>query len=382
MTDWPDPERQRLHGAIAGLIARLAGGERNDAARDALLMEVLAYQVQRVEAYGRLVRQQRASHGGVSTGLSSIEGGPAGYPALPTDVFRYVRVGSFPVSAEVRCFRTSGTTQGIRGTHVFADLSLYDQSAYAAARFALFPDVARMRLLVLAPAAAEVEDSSLSYMLARFGEWFGSAGGAVVFRGGHLQVRELVAALREAESERVPVALLGTSFAFVHAEDALGAQRFALAPGSRIMQTGGYKGRSREVEPGALRQLLVARYGVAPAYLVQEYGMTELSSQLYSSQLRQAFDGGPVAASTAHSLWVPPWVRVAVVDPETLQPLSAGETGLLRIDDLANLDSVSALQTADLAYLQADGVVLVGRSPGAVPRGCSLSIEEALGWVE
>lgn len=367
-------ERHRLYGQISALIEQLADGQRDDLARDRLLAEVCAYQAAQVEPYGRLLPHWVAPSGGA---------GPA-FPALPTDVFRYVRVASFPPQQQVRAFRTSGTTHGMRGTHPFADLSLYDQAARTAARCALFPDVERMRLLLLAPDEAQVPDSSLSYMLSRFLEWFGGPGSAVLWTDGGLSLPRLVRALRAAEVEGVPVALLGTSFAFVHAEDGLADERFALPAGSRLMQTGGYKGRSREVEPDTLRRLLAARYGLAEAQVIQEYGMTELSSQMYSPWLRESqlrtIEAQSMCATTVDGqrLWVPGWVRVQAVEPETLQPLPAGQLGLLRIDDLANLDSVCAIQTADLARVEAGELWLLGRSPEAMPRGCSLAVEEAL----
>ncbi|HEY8427150.1 MAG TPA: acyl-protein synthetase [Sandaracinaceae bacterium] len=346
--------KDELARAIAALIDRLADGSRDDEARDRLLEEVARWQREHVEPYRRLWDAR----------------GPL--PAVPTDVFRYVRVASHPPERDVRVFLTSGTTSGARGRHAFADLSLYDRAARAAARWALFPDRERMRLVMLAPSPDEAPESSLSYMLGRFDEWFGSAT-RWVWRGGALDVDALAAALEEAGSE--PVALLGTSFAFVHAEDALGSRTFALAPGSRVMQTGGYKGRSREVEPGVLRAAIAARYGVPEPFVIAEYGMTELSSQMYERTLRAALQG----ERATRALWVPGWVRTTVVDPLTLRPLPPGATGVLRIDDLANLGSVCAIQTSDLAVLREDGVELLGRAPGATPRGCSLAVEEALG---
>src|SRR5690606_16426473 len=107
----------------------------------------------------------------------------------------------------------------------------------------------------------EAPESSLSYMLGRFEDWVGSET-RWAWREGRLELDVLVEALNAAIRAGEPIAVLGTSFAFVHAEDALGEVRFALPAGSRLMQTGGYKGRSREVEPDALRAALAARYGL------------------------------------------------------------------------------------------------------------------------
>jgi acyl-CoA synthetase (AMP-forming)/AMP-acid ligase II len=230
----------------------------------------------------------------------------------------------------------------------------------------------------LIPPEDEAPESSLAYMVARFQGWFfeGRAPSSV-WRGGRLDTAMLVAALDEAHARGEPVCLLGTSFAFVFAEDALGDRRFALPAGSRIMQTGGFKGRSREVDPEGMRAMLALRYGVPDAWIVAEYGMTELSSQMYETTLADALRGGAIGP---RRLSWPGWVRVDVRDPETLAPLPRDAVGLLRIEDAANVDTLWAVQTSDLARRSGDdGIVLVGRAPGATPRGCSLAIEEALG---
>jgi hypothetical protein len=198
-----------------------------------------------------------------------------------------------------------------------------------------------------------------------------------VLRDGKLDLEQLARVLRDCEKSGKPVALLGTSFAFVHAEDGLGDKRFALPRGSRIMQTGGFKGRSRTVEPEHMLQLLSERYGIAREWIVQEYGMTELSSQLYETTLRDAALGHAIGP---RRLWAPSWLRVQLVAGESLQPIAdpSGE-GLLRIDDLANVDTACALQTSDRARRCEDGVIVLGRAEGATPRGCSLAIDAVLG---
>ena len=99
-----------------------------------------------------------------------------------------------------------------------------------------------------------------------------------------------LAALREvcraSSKAGMPVVVMGTSFAFVHVTDELGDERLDLAPGSRAMHTGGFKGKSREVEPEELRSKIAHVFGIPTAAVVGEYGMTELSSQLYEGTLR------------------------------------------------------------------------------------------------
>ncbi len=350
-------ERAALAARIEAMIAAFGRGELIEvSARDALIDDLATWQASQVEEYGRLERRGEWP------------------PALPTDVFRFRRIASHPEEHDIRVFRSSGTTSTDRSVHVYSDLSLYDLAARVAARQMLFPDIDAMRLVILAPREEDAPDSSLDYMLARFSEWFGSTS-TWVWRDGALDLDAMTDALRQAEDAAEPVALLGTSFAFVHAEDDLGERRFKLPPRSRVMQTGGYKGRSREVDADLLLSSISARYGVPTAFIVNEFGATELSSQMYETTLQETISGlaGP------RRLWAPPWVRATPVDPDSLQPVEGDAVGLLRIDDCANLDSVCCIQTADLARRLDGGMVVLGRARGATPRGCSLAADQALG---
>jgi hypothetical protein len=114
-------------------------------------------------------------------------------------------------------------------------------------------------------------------------------------------------------------------------------------------------------------------FGIPPERIVNEYGMTELSSQYYDTVLIS--DRGLVHPRPKLG---PPWLRPLVVDPETLQPLPEGATGLILHLDLANLDSVLAVQTDDLGRITPDGLQLLGRATGAEARGCSLAAEELM----
>jgi len=175
-----------------------------------------------------------------------------------------------------------------------------------------------------------------------------------------LDLEQTLAAVREAVGENTPIGLLGTAFSFVHLLDylQLAGKRFALPKGSRVMETGGYKGRARSVPKAQLRQMLTRYLGIPPADVLAEYGMSELSSQAYDNE-----------AGIFH---FPPWARACVVSPETGADCGEGETGLLLVFDLANIASVMAVQTEDLAVRRGDGFQLLGRAASAEPRGCSL----------
>ncbi|MEO0601991.1 MAG: acyl-protein synthetase, partial [Myxococcota bacterium] len=138
----------------------------------------------------------------------------------------------------------------------------------------------------------------------------------------------------------------------------------ALPAGSVVMVTGGFKGRVHRLEGAELYRAIRDR--LAPARLVTEYGMTELSSQLW---------GAPQTRFAP-----PPWLAVLAVDPVTGEVLPAGTEGQLRFVDLANLDSTLGIETMDAGVVGVDGTVeLRGRLTGAPSRGCSLTVEEAWG---
>jgi len=167
------------------------------------------------------------------------------------------------------------------------------------------------------------------------------------------------------EPVNVPVCVLGTAFNFLKLFDE--GISLQLPSGSRAMETGGFKGRTREVTKPELYEMFEMHLGIPPTHVVNEYGMTELSTQFYDETMRVGH-----CSDVKHA---PPWARVRVIDPQTDEEAQPGVPGLFRIYDLANLWSVMCLQTEDLGVREGDGFVLFGRAPGAMPRGCSLKVE-------
>ncbi|HEM46735.1 MAG TPA: acyl-protein synthetase, partial [Alphaproteobacteria bacterium] len=237
----------------------------------------------------------------------------------------------------------------------------------------LLPDGARPRFLSVMPAADEIPDSSLAFMITDLLECFGAPGSAAFATGAGLDYDALESAAAEAAADGAVVLLIGTSAAFIHWLDRLAddGRSFRLPEGSRLMDTGGFKGRGRRVEPDELRAAYHERLGLDPACCVNEYGMTEMLSQLYDTGLLDRVRGLTRPPRKAG----PPWVRSLAVDPETLAPLPPGEPGLLRHLDLANAGSVPAVQTEDYGAVDEHGLVLHGRAVGAPPRGCSIAMD-------
>jgi len=174
--------------------------------------------------------------------------------------------------------------------------------------------------------------------------------------------------------------LLGTAFSFVHLLDFLTEKNlhFDLPAGSRVMETGGYKNRSRTMPKKELHALISEHLGIPPENIVCEYGMSELSSQAYDNVTSGMWHVTGDLSASRHSSPVtrhfhfPPWARAQIISPETGREVAEGEAGLIRVFDLANVFSVMAIQTEDLAIRRGDGFELIGRAPFTEPRGCSL----------
>ena len=289
-------------------------------------------------------------------------------PSMPTSAFKEYEISSIPAEERTCVFHSSSTTGQVPSRHFHSaeSLSVYEASLlpwFARHFFAVQP--APMKLVFLTPETAP--HSSLVHMFTMVRRHFGTPDSAFAGRAGAdgswtLDLDLILAAVREAVSENKPIGLLGTAFSFVGLLDHLqsAGKRFALPKGSRVMETGGYKGRTRTMPKAQLRQMLSKFLGVPPSHVLAEYGMSELSSQAYDS-----------AAGVFH---FPPWARARVISPETGAEAGEGESGLLRVFDLANIGSVMAVQTEDLAARRGDGFELLGRAASAEPRGCSLRV--------
>lgn len=281
-------------------------------------------------------------------------------PAVPQSAFKDFRLSVAPPESIRTRFLTSGTTGEVRGRHEFMSTRLYEESVRAGWRRLALP---RLTHLVLVPHPEDAPHSSLAHMMGALepvslrSTWLLDSQSQ--FRTDCLRILEGV------ERAGVPVAILGTALAFLHLFERLTLRRFRLPAGSIAMETGGFKGSGRDI-PKAILYEHFAEFLDLPADAVfNEYGMTELSSQFYTHGLGRAHHA-------------PPWLRAVVFDPENGAEVPVGSTGVLRIFDLANLGSCLAIETQDLAIRREDGFELLGRDPGALPRGCSRSADELL----
>lgn len=273
-------------------------------------------------------------------------------PPVPAEAFKSGEpLTCHPVEGCGRLFLTSGTTGEVRGRHYVVDTGLYEASIRHGWVQAGLPDGLRPLFLSRHPSA--VPDSSLTFMFEVLSSRAGPDGWLLGEDG---SIRP--GPFKKACSHGEPVVLFSTALALRHLLDHFpGGCR--LPGGSWVFQTGGYKGLAERFDPAILYQGIESQLGVPPERVINEYGMTELSSPSYA-----------IGLGTPHH--APPWLKVRTIHPETNLPNPPGQTGHLVFFDLANLNSVAAVRTRDLGSVLDDHTfVLEGRDPAATPRGCS-----------
>ncbi len=273
-------------------------------------------------------------------------------PFLPVEFFRNHKIltGDLPV---VMIFESSGTTGVSTGKHYVNDLKLYEESFLRA--FGLFygmPD--EFLIAALLPSYTERENSSLVYMADNLIRRSRNPDSGF-FKS---NIGQLILTIKKAKEEDCKVLLLGVSFALLDLAENYSPD----LSGVIVMETGGMKGRRKELTRSELHSVLKDKLNLLSVH--SEYGMTELLSQAYSKG-----DG---------IFYCPPWMKVIIRDPQ--DPLTVyqepGKTGGINIIDLANINSCAFIATGDLGKLHDDGgFEVMGRFDNSDIRGCNLMVE-------
>jgi hypothetical protein len=336
-----------------------------------LALDVFRHQFEAVGAYRRYCEDRGVDPGAVRI-VDDV-------PAVSNVAFKYadLAIDGAVRSAKAAIFLTSGTTQGRerRGRHIVARPEIYRASAIAHLRTMLFADARRVAILAMHPTADVMPESSLAAMIGWCIEEFGTRTHLSAASRDRIDVEAATGFLADAEARREPVCILGTTAAFaaLFSELRSGGVKLRLAAGSRMMDTGGAKGQAVPMQASEVIGRAGELLGIAPAMVVNEYGMTELCSQLYDAT---AFNCPGVSNTNTQERFKipPPWLRVTARDPVTLRPVPDGEIGLLTFFDLANVGSVSAVMTEDLGWVERGRVRVLGRATGREARGCALAI--------
>jgi phenylacetate-coenzyme A ligase PaaK-like adenylate-forming protein len=277
---------------------------------------------------------------------------PFEIPFLPVEFFRNHKIltGNFPVEM---VFESSGTTGVTSGKHYVNDLKLYEESFMRSFRL-FYGEPEEFLIAALLPSYTERKGSSLVYMADKLIRISRNR-----FSGFYKNNLDgLVQTLKNAREEKQKVLLLGVSFALVD----LAENQSPDLSGVIVMETGGMKGRRKELTRSELHSVLKEKLNVQAIH--SEYGMTELLSQSYSKE-----DG---------IFFSPPWMKIIIrdpLDPLTLYGKPAG-TGGINIIDLANINSCFFIATGDLGRVNENGSFeILGRFDNSDVRGCNLMVE-------
>ncbi|MBN4054351.1 hypothetical protein JYT87_01445 [Nitrospira defluvii] len=340
----------------------LAGrlGEDPDRTFNDLALRVFRYQFERNAPYHQYCDSKNARP-------ETIHNWEA-IPALPVTAFKWAEITCRPINEAVRTFHSSGTTRGELSRHFLFDEYMAKGAILTHFKRHILPDRDQIRMMILTPTPEADPHASLSYMMSVVREIFGTEKSGYYIKDGVLESTRLA---KDLESANEAVTLLGTSFSFVHFFDHCQKHdiHIKLPAQSRLMDTGGFKGRSREVSQAWIYEQAEKHLNIPDAYCVNEYGMSEMTSQFYDR----------VVGKTGPRLYVaPPQVRTGFLSLETLEPIKEGEVGILVHVDLANCDTVAAILTEDLGRQVGDKFTLLGRASDAELKGCSISLDELL----
>ena len=271
-------------------------------------------------------------------------------PFLPVEFFKTHKILSSSKRPQ-KIFTSSGTTGQATSKHLVTDISIYEES-FRRGFDHFYGDIKDYVVLALLPSYLEREGSSLIFMVHDLIKRTENEHSGFFLD----DLETLGSRLRLLDQKGQKVLLIGVSFALL---DLVERHQFQLK-NTVVMETGGMKGRRKELIRAELHEVLKKGFGVENIH--SEYGMTELLSQAYS------FKNGIFEC--------PPWMKILIRDPEdSLQILEPGKSGGINIIDLANINSCSFIATQDLGKdLGSQKWEILGRFDNSDIRGCNLMV--------
>lgn len=307
-------------------------------------MKIFEYQADNNKIYSEFLKGLKIAKGDVKK-IEEI-------PFLPVELFKnhMIITGN---QSPVKIFESSGTAGNSFSRHYVSDTRMYEESFSKAFRL-FYGEPSKYIIAALLPSYAERENSSLVYMMDGLIRQSGNPSGGSFINN----TDDMLAGIRKWKAEKQNILLIGVSFALLD----LAEQESPDLSGVIVMETGGMKGRRKEITRPELHKILKEKFNITEVH--SEYGMTELLSQSYSKG-----EG---------LFYSPPWMKILIRDPQ--DPLSIlnepCKTGGINIIDLANINSCSFISTGDLGKMHDDGgFEVLGRFDNSDIRGCNLLIE-------
>lgn len=283
-------------------------------------------------------------------------------PAVPSAAFKKFVMASFPVEKAEHAYFTSGTTDPTRKGSILRDkgaVELINAANGLLTRKYVFPDVERMRILLMVPSPRMAPGIGLAIGLDRVRKEFGTPESTYLISPLGLNLELLLKSLVDAERSGEPIAIIGSTVGFVYFLKACEKEglSFRLPYGSRVCDGGGYLGQFGECTREELYKKCRLILGVGEHYCINVLGMGEISTNFFDNVLDDYFKGKPGERYKV----IPPWTRTGVVGIATFERLPRGETGLLQHYDLVNRSMVIAVQTDNLGFEVENGFEIIGR---------------------
>lgn len=317
---------------------------KNHSIFESIALDVFHYQSENNTVYRQYIKELGQS----SKQVKSIRD----IPFLPISFFKTHRIVTGKQGSE-KIFESSGSTTTTNAKHYVSDIKFYEKNALEAFRI-FYGNPRDYVILALLPGYLERKNSSLIYMINYFMQQSGhNDNGYYLYDFDNLNKK-----LHVLQKNKKQVLLIGVSFALLDFAE----QHSMRLKDTIIMETGGMKGRRKELTREELHQKLQMAFGVDTIH--SEYGMAELLSQCYSQ--------GKGVFTT------PPWVHIFIRDAyDPFSYLQNRKTGGINIIDLANIHSCSFIETNDLGRLHSDNCFeVVGRFDDSAIRGCNLMASE------
>ena len=313
----------------------------NDEFKD-LCLDVFYFQYHHIQVYKRFVDALHI----IPDTVEDIDQ----IPFMPIEFFKKFDIIPENKQAQI-VFKSSGTTGMQRSQHLIQDLSVYEKS-FTTAFDLFYHDIKDYTVLALLPSYIENGESSLVYMANHLIQTSGHSDSGFFLN----DYPVLIEKLKTLQAHKQKVLLLGVTYALL---DLIEMEKFDF-PELIIMETGGMKGRRKEMIREELHERLCDGFGVSKIH--SEYGMTELLSQAYSKG-----DG---------LFSCPPWMKILIRDVnDPLSFMENGKGGAINVIDLANIYSVSFIATQDLGKMvDTDNFTILGRFDNSDVRGCNLLV--------
>lgn len=284
-------------------------------------------------------------------------------PIVPSRAFKDHIIASFPIDKLELAYMTGGTMDAQKRGKIYRDKRAVDlvfKANTLMTKSFLFPDVEKMKILLMSPSPKTVPLMGMAIGLEQTRLNFGTEDSMYLITPKGLRIKELFDCLRNAEKTGEPLALIGATSGFVYFFNACRKEKikFNLPYSSRICDGGGYSGRFGECSKEEYFQKCYEILGISKEFCVNTYGTGESSTNYFDNVLRNKVLG----VEESRSKTSPPWARTIIVDVKSFKKIPKGEVGLIRHYDLTNRAMIFGVQTDNLGYETDNGFEIIGRA--------------------